>query len=71
MYQEKKKRLEKKGILLLEYDDEKKEIEFELDYLNSLSIQERFALMLDKSRELKTNLEKNGHRRSPAVIKRK
>lgn len=71
MQQEKKNRLEKKGILVLDHDNEEKEIEFELNYLNSLSTKERFALMFDKSRELKTNLEKNGHRRPPAIIKRK
>jgi hypothetical protein len=68
---EKRARLEKKGLLVLRQGDEKREIDFELDYLISLSPQLRFALMLDKSRELKTNLEKNGHRTAPAIIKRK
>ncbi|MFO7866281.1 MAG: hypothetical protein R6V02_05650 [Candidatus Aminicenantes bacterium] len=71
MQQEKKNRLKKKGILVLDRDNEKEEIEFELNYLSTLSTQERFALMIEKSRELKTNLEKNGHRRTPTVIKRK
>jgi hypothetical protein len=70
MRQGKRARLEKKGILILRKDDEKKELEFELDYLTSLSLQDRFALMLNKSRELKINLEKNGHRTAPAIIKR-
>jgi hypothetical protein len=64
-------RLEKRGVLVLRQDDEKREIDFELDYLTSLSPQARFTLMLNKSRELKTNLEKNGHRTAPAIIKRK
>jgi hypothetical protein len=64
-------RLEKRGVLVLRQDDEKREIDFELDYLASLSAQARFALMLDKSLELKTNMEKNGHRTAPAIIKRK
>jgi hypothetical protein len=68
---EKRARLEKGGLLVLRQGDEKREIDFELDYLTSLSPQFRFALMLDKSRELKTNLEKNGHRTAPAIIKRK
>ena len=71
MQQGKRARLEKKGILVLSKDDEKREIEFELDYLTSLSLQERFVLMWEKSSELKTNLEKNGYRTAPAIIKRK
>ena len=71
MKQEKRERLEKKGLIVLGKDDEKRELEFELNYLTSLSLQDRFALMLKKSRELKTNLEKNGHRTAPAIIKRK
>jgi len=68
---EKRTRLERRGLLVLRKGDEKREIDFELDYLTSLNPQARFALMLDKSRELKTNLEKNGHRTAPAIIKRK
>lgn len=71
MRQAKRARLEKKGILILRKDDEKREIEFELDYLTSLSLQDRFDLMLNKSRELRINLEKNGYRTAPAIIKRK
>jgi len=63
--------LEKKGLLVLGRDDEKSELDFELNYLTALNLQDRFALMLNKSRELKTNLEKNGHRTAPAIIKRK
>jgi hypothetical protein len=71
MQQGKRARLEKKGILILSKDDEKREIEFELDYLTSLRLQDRFVLMWEKSSELKTNLEKNGYRTAPAIIKRK
>jgi hypothetical protein len=71
MQQGKRARLEKKGILVLSKDDEKREIEFELDYLTSLRLQDRFVLMWEKSSELKTNLEKNGYRTAPAIIKRK
>lgn len=67
----KRDRLEKKGILVLKDQDEKKEIEFELRYLSSLSLGERFRRMQEKSLELKTNLEKNGHRKTPQIIKRK
>jgi hypothetical protein len=62
---------ENKGILVLKNPDEKREIEFEVEYLLSLPIAQRFFLMQQKSLELKTNLEKNGHRRTPQIIKRK
>lgn len=61
---------EKKGILVLVDSDETKEIEFELNYLFSLSLAQRFQLMMDKSKELKSNLENNGHRETPKIIKR-
>ena len=62
---------EKKGILILKNPDEKREIEFELNYLLSLSLDQRFLLMKTKSKELKSNLIKNGHRETYQIIKRK
>lgn len=62
---------EEGGILVLKDSDEEKELEFELEYLASLSLQQRFAMMQQKSKELLTNLEKNGHRRTSQIIKRK
>jgi hypothetical protein len=64
-------RLEKRGILILKNSDEKRELEFELNYLSSLSLSQRFSLMQKKSQELKTNLKNNGHRTTPQIIKRK
>jgi len=66
-----KQQLEQKGILLLKDSNEKKEIEFELKFLSSLSLEQRFSLMMEKTQELKTNLRKNGHRTTPQIIKRK
>ena len=63
--------MENKGILVLKESDEKKEIEFELNYLSSLSVFQRFLLMETKSQELKSNLVKNGHRKTPQIIKKK
>ncbi len=60
----------KKTILKLTEYDEEKEIIFELNYLFSLSIRERFQLMLNRNRELINLLEKNGHRKTPEIIKR-
>ncbi len=60
----------KKTILKLTDHDEEKEILFELNYLFTLSIRERFQLMINRNRELIQLLEKNGHRRTPEIIKR-
>ena len=57
-------------ILKLDDYDEEKEIEFELSYLLSLTLQERFELMFKKTRELLDLMEKNGHRRPAKVVKR-
>lgn len=62
---------ENNGILVLRHSDEKREIEFELNFLSSLNSSQRFLLMETKSGELKSNLIKNGHRETPQIIKRK
>ena len=58
-------------ILLLKKDDEKKEMDFELRYLLSLTIKERFMLMQKKSREMRNLLEQNGYRKAAEILKRK
>ncbi len=68
---DKRSRLEDKGILVLESPDEEREIEFELNYLLSLSLSQRISLMQAKSKELKTLLINNGHRKTASIIKRK
>ena len=67
---ERRAKLERKGILVFKKENQNRKIEFELNYLSSLSLQDRFALMFVKNHELKINLENNGHRKSPSVIKR-
>ena len=62
--------MKKNTILKLSDSDEEKEIQFELDFLFSLSLHERFQLMLNRNRELLDILDKNGHRRSSEIIKR-
>jgi hypothetical protein len=57
-------------ILKIEKDDEEKEIDFELDYQLSLTVDQRFSMMFQKSKELADILEKNGHRRPSEIIKR-
>ena len=58
------------AVLKLEKDDEQQEIEFELDYLASLTIQQRFQMMAQKSREMLLLLRRDEHRKSTQVTKR-
>jgi hypothetical protein len=57
-------------ILKLKKHNEKKEIEFELKYLLSLTTRQRFEMMFKKSKEMRELLEKSGHRKSFEIIKR-
>jgi hypothetical protein len=59
------------AILKLNKHNEKKEIEFELDYLTSLTTRQRFELMFRKSREMRSLLKRNERRKVTKVIKRK
>jgi len=59
------------GVLKLTKHNEKKEIEFELDYLASLTTRERFEMMFEKSRRMARLLKRNGRRKTTEVIKRK
>lgn len=63
------------AILKLERDDEDKEIEFELDYLTSLTTQQRFEMMFRKREEILGMLssaagKRNEHRKTTEIIKR-
>jgi hypothetical protein len=60
----------KPGVLKLAADDEEKELGFELDYLSSLTFEERLKMMREKSREMLKQLIDHGHRRSFEIIKR-
>jgi hypothetical protein len=57
-------------VLKLKGHSIEKEIEFELRYLRSLSVRERFDLMFKKTKEIVSLLEKSGHRRPSEIIKR-
>ena len=59
-----------KTILKLNRPNSEKEISFEVKYLSSLSIRERFEMMFKKNREIINLLEKSGHRRPFEIIKR-
>jgi hypothetical protein len=58
------------AILKLIRDDPQREIDFELQYQRSLTVRQRFALMLEKSLEIKKMLRRRGYRKSAEVIKR-
>jgi len=57
-------------VLKLSTDDEEKELEFELDYLSSLTFEERLQMMREKSREMLKQMIDHGHRRPFEIIKR-
>ncbi len=60
------------AILKLDRDNEAKEIEFELDYLTSLTIRQRFQMMFTKTQEMLSLRKKtNEHRAVTEIIKRK
>ena len=59
------------GILILKEADEDREIEFELEYLRSLTTRLRFILMFRKSREMPALLQRHGRRTTPSITKRK
>ena len=59
------------AVLKLTKHDENREIEFELDYLLSLTTKQRFQMMFDKSRQMVSLLRRNGRRKTAKVVKRK
>jgi hypothetical protein len=61
---------EKSRVLKLSGDNEEKELQFELDYLSSLTFEERLKMMREKSREMLKQMIDHGHRRSFEIIKR-
>ena len=59
-------------ILKLKEHDEESQIQFELDYLTSLTTRQRFEMMFAKNAELLALLKKShGHRTTTEIIKRK
>jgi len=58
------------AVLKTRTDNERVEIEFELDYLASLTTQQRFDMMLRKSREMAALRKRHGSRRTTEITKR-
>ena len=59
------------AILKLKKHNKQKEIDFELKFLRSLTVKERFEMMFKKTEEMLNLLRRNGHRKTTQVIKRK
>jgi hypothetical protein len=57
------------AVLKLTKHNENREIEFELDYLLSLTTKQRFQMMFEKSRQMASLLKKNWGRKT-VVVKR-
>jgi len=58
------------AILKLDRHNEEREIEFELDYLTSLTTKQRFQMMFQKTKEMLSLLKRNEHRKTTEIIKR-
>jgi len=58
------------AILKLDEHDEEKEIEFELDYLTTLTTGERFQMMFAKAQEMLSLFKRNERRKTTEIIKR-
>lgn len=58
------------AILKLDKHDKDKEIEFELDYLTSLTTQQRFEMMFQKREEILNLLKRNERRKTTEIVKR-
>ncbi len=56
--------------LKLSKHNEKREIELELNYLSSLTTQQRFQMMFKKTQEMLKLLRHDGRRRAHQIIKR-
>ena len=57
-------------ILKLSSDDPERELDFELEFQASLTVQDLFDMMFQRSRDLRELLIKNGHIKPFEIIKR-
>lgn len=60
----------KTRILKLVHDDPEREFEFELEYLMSLTTQQRYKMMFERSREMMERMIRYGHIKPVEIIKR-
>ncbi|MCX7995509.1 MAG: hypothetical protein N3A65_07055 [candidate division WOR-3 bacterium] len=66
-----RRKKQKLWVLKLKRPDEKKELQFELDFQSSLTTQQRFEMMFRQSNIIKEILIRNGYRKPFEIIKRK
>lgn len=64
------KRKRKTYVLILDKDDPKKELEFEISFQLSLTVRERYAIMERLVREGVKIIKKNGYKNTPAIVTR-
>ena len=57
-------------VLKIKQHDEKREIEFELQYQRSLTVQQRIAMLEERRKFIQQQLEAYGHRKPFEIIKR-
>lgn len=57
-------------VLKCDRDDEERELDFEIEFQRSLSVEERFRMMFQRSREIAEMLIRHGHRKPVEIIKR-
>lgn len=50
--------------------DEDRELDFELDFFASLTAEQRFQLMFERSREMAEMLRVHGHAEAASILKR-
>ncbi len=62
--------MKKTSILKLKEHDEKREMEFELEFLKSLTIQQRFEMLEERNLFLKSLLYKNDDRKTTTITQR-
>ena len=58
------------GILKLDEDDDAREFQFNLDYLRSLTVEQRFEMVLTQSEIVARILIDRGHRKPFEIVKR-
>lgn len=58
------------AVLKLRRHNKQKEVDFELKYLQSLTIQQRFRMVFEKSKQMRELLKRSGHRKAFEIIKR-
>lgn len=58
------------AILKLKNHDENKEIQFEIEQLKKMTVEERFRMMFEKSKIIQDLLNKHGHSEPVKIVKR-